>query len=251
MRLKHFFVFSCFLFQGGSFLLASTAQETFNTANQEIEKGNIDSALVSYHDLVQRGYESPALFYNLGNVYFKKGERGKSVFWFEKAALLNPRDSDIQYNLRLSKAHLKDNSDSILRKVFFTFTVRETGFLMTLFIWLFFILLGSVFLGWIKNEIFKPLSLWFTGIFLFISISWFSVQFFLMNDRQGVILVPPGEVRNGPGLEYAVGFTVPEGTKVSILIKRPQWTQVGLPQQGLKGWIKADEVGEITTEQVL
>ena len=55
-------------------------------------------------------------------------------------------------------------------------------------------------------------------------------------------LNPPGEVRNGPGPDYAVGFTVPEGSSVLLLSRRPDWTQVGVPSQGLKGWMPNSEV---------
>ncbi len=66
-----------------------------------------------------------------------------------------------------------------------------------------------------------------------------------------IVVAPPGEVRNGPGQEYAVGFTIPEGSKVLILNQRPDWVQVGVPQQGLKGWMPANEVEAISFTSVL
>jgi uncharacterized protein YgiM (DUF1202 family) len=65
------------------------------------------------------------------------------------------------------------------------------------------------------------------------------------------VIKAPGEVRNGPGQDYAVGFTVPEGSKVTLLNRRPEWSQIGVPQQGLKGWIPSSEIEPIRIESAL
>ena len=70
-------------------------------------------------------------------------------------------------------------------------------------------------------------------------------QIWNTNKPWAVVTALPGEVRNGPGTDYAVGFTVPEGSKVLILNKRPEWTQIGAPIEGLKGWIPTKEIEEI------
>ena len=54
-----------------------------------------------YEQVSKNGYESPALYYNLGNCYFKLHNLPAAILSYERARRLAPRDEDIAYNLRL------------------------------------------------------------------------------------------------------------------------------------------------------
>jgi tetratricopeptide (TPR) repeat protein len=244
--MKKFFLIV--LFAVPAFCRAETAgnpNEQFLQANQLYEKGDFDKAGEIYQGLTGQGFESAELFYNLGNIYYRKGERGKAVLWYERALRLSPREADIQFNLGLARSHIKDEDSGLLRKLFLYFTGDELSVLLALLIWVFFGVLGARTMGWIKSESWPGVALWFTGFLLAFSGAWFGVA--LAFDRQpvGVVVNPPGEVRNGPGQDYAVGFTIPEGSNVLILNKRPDWTQVGVLNQGLKGWMPNGDVEPI------
>ena len=77
----------------------SSAIEQFHQANDYYQKEKYPEAIGRYLDLVQKGYRDPYIFYNLGNAYFKKGELGRAILFYEKARMLLPRDDDIQKNL--------------------------------------------------------------------------------------------------------------------------------------------------------
>jgi len=83
---------------------------------------------------------------------------------------------------------------------------------------------------------------WVFGLCLLFFGTWFGFGIYETRQPFAIVTTPPGEVRNGPGTEYAVGFTIPEGSKVLVLNKRPEWTQVGVQQQGLKGWMPTQEL---------
>jgi hypothetical protein len=224
-----------------------TPQTQFTEGNAAYEKGDIDGALQIYQGLTRQGFESAALYYNLGNVYYRRGERGKAVLWYERAQNLAPRDTDIAFNLTLAKSHLKDNEDTWIEKGLGFFTPNELGTAAMIFLWIFFGLVGASTMGWLPLETWNRMLLSLSGIFLLVSASWFGVSTYLSFENEGIVVAPPGEVRNGPGQDYAVGFTVPEGTKVNIMNRRPDWIQIGVTQQGLKGWIPAAEVESIGT----
>lgn len=64
-------------------------------------------------DRAQQGYEaqlkendSGHLYYNLGNVYFSKGEMGKALLHYEKAKRRIPRDMDVRANLKFVQTKL-------------------------------------------------------------------------------------------------------------------------------------------------
>ncbi|MEK7243343.1 MAG: tetratricopeptide repeat protein [Thermodesulfobacteriota bacterium] len=46
-------------------------------------------------------------FYNLGNSYFKTKKIGLAILAYERARLLEPRNSDILYNLNYAKGILE------------------------------------------------------------------------------------------------------------------------------------------------
>ena len=108
--------------------------------------------------------------------------------------------------------------------------------------WFFFIVAGCALLDIIEVGTGTRLSLWIGGVLLVVVGAWFALNISLQQEPRGIIVSPPGEVRNGPGLDYAVGFTIPEGSNVVVLNKRPDWIQIGLPQQGLKGWLPTSDV---------
>jgi TPR repeat protein len=222
-----------------------TPDEQFKTANRLYEKSEFEEALQTYQALLREGFEGAALYFNLGNTYFKKGERGKAILWYERAAQLAPRDTDIQFNLNLANSHIKDQHKDILTHVALFFTGKEISITFLLLVWIVFGLWGSLIIGWINDENWAKLSLSLSQILLVISLAWMGFYWKYQHQNIGIITSPPGEVRNGPGADYGVGFTVPEGSKVVILDKRPDWYQIGVPQQGLKGWLPATEVEPI------
>jgi len=53
------------------------------------------------------------------------------------------------------------------------------------------------------------------------------------------------EVRSGPGDQYTVRATVPEGRRALILNRRPGWVEIGIPSQSLKGWVVEKDIAKI------
>jgi len=226
-------------------------QKLFEEANQFFEKENYEQTLEIYQNLILHGWGGTALYYNLGNLHYRMGSRGKAILWYERARRQSPRDADVNFNLSLVRSHIKEEQDSIFSKVIQTLKPDELCWLVALLIWIFFMIFGFTSLGWIKSEVWPSFILWTVGLLLFILGGWLGADIALANEPTGIVTLPPGEVRNGPGEEYAVGFTIPEGSKVLILKKRTEWTQVGVPQQGLKGWVPTEEVESIVTDSVL
>lgn len=226
-------------------IAAPAPSELFEAANRLFEKGQIDRAKNRYIDLVEMGYAGPALAYNLGNAYYRLGRRGKAVLWYERAGLAAPRDADVSFNLSLARSHIKDTGMSIFRRAVLLFTPSELGAATAVLIWLFFGLLGCGLIGWIRFSPGLSTALTTLGLLLLLTGGVLGANFYLRNQPWAIVVQAPGEVRNGPGTDYAVGFTVPEGSRVLVLKQRPDWIQIGAPQEGLKGWISAEKVEAI------
>ena len=57
---------------------------------------------------LEKGEESPEIYYNLGNAYFRDNQIGKAILNYNRALLLSPGDSDIRHNLRFANTRIED-----------------------------------------------------------------------------------------------------------------------------------------------
>ena len=81
-------------------------------ANAQYERGEYADAAQQYEALIDSGYEDAALYYNLGNAYFKNGDLGRAVLNYLRAEELSPRDPDIRANLEFARARTVDRVES-------------------------------------------------------------------------------------------------------------------------------------------
>ena len=89
--------------------LLAKPSDTMSTANQLYETGQYSQAVQAYQQLVDQGFTDSALFYNLGNAYFKDGDYGRAIANYRRAQLLAPRDADIVTNLELARSRIVDH----------------------------------------------------------------------------------------------------------------------------------------------
>lgn len=52
-----------------------------------------------YKEILEAGDHSAALYYNLANSYYRLNQVGESIFYFEKARQLDPKDEDLNINI--------------------------------------------------------------------------------------------------------------------------------------------------------
>jgi hypothetical protein len=82
--------------------------EKFKNGNRLYATGQYEEAAKIYNELASSDYESPDLYYNLGNCCYRMNNVGLSIFWYKKAELLNPGDEDIKYNLDLANLRVQN-----------------------------------------------------------------------------------------------------------------------------------------------
>ena len=83
-----------------SILLLSNQQvdEIFTQSNNHYTNGNYEAALDGYLEIINSGFESSELYFNLGNTFYKLNNIPESNFYFEKALAISPNDFDIITN---------------------------------------------------------------------------------------------------------------------------------------------------------
>ena len=67
----------------------ATVDNDFEKANELYKAGAYSEAIDMYNSVLAQGYTSAALYYNLGNAYFKQGELAQSILAYERALRLS------------------------------------------------------------------------------------------------------------------------------------------------------------------
>ena len=92
------------------------AQQTlFDEGNRRYQEGDFAGAITSYGAVLEGGFESAELYYNLGNAHFRLGEVAEAIVSYERAARLDPANDDIRANLELVSRMLQDRIEPLPR----------------------------------------------------------------------------------------------------------------------------------------
>jgi len=78
-------------------------ESLFDKANSAYNEGNYEIAIDNYEQILENGETSAALYYNLGNSYYKLNNLAPSIYYYEKALQLDPNDNDIRNNLAIAQ----------------------------------------------------------------------------------------------------------------------------------------------------
>ena len=76
--------------------LSVLAATSFEQANTLYEQGKFQEAAAVYEGVIKSGRASSAVFFNLGNAYFKDGQLGRALMNYRMSERLDPRDPDVQ-----------------------------------------------------------------------------------------------------------------------------------------------------------
>ena len=82
---------------------AAAAAAAFESANKLYEEGKFADAASAYEKMGQSGETSAALFFNLGNAFFKSGQIGRAIAAYRTAEQIAPRDPDLRANLQFAR----------------------------------------------------------------------------------------------------------------------------------------------------
>ena len=149
MKWRIFFIIPCFFIPVLLAFCAPSAEDDFRGACNFYEKGDYKAAIREYNKILDTGYESGELYYDLGNSYFKDGRLGMAVLSYERARNLMPRDGDLESNYRYVLNRLRHSAAPkpailpfrIFNKLEFYFTVNEFAVFLSL---LFFVFMAIV-----------------------------------------------------------------------------------------------------------
>ena len=219
------------------------AQKTM--ADSAFQKGHYDDAVRLYEDVLQQG-EHPYVYYNLGNAYYRQGDMAHAILNYERAALLEPGNSDIRFNLALARSKTIDkvaDGDQFflfywLHSLLNLQNADGWGRCALLFFSLFLLsLLVRIFIrsGWVKTV--ASIG-WVSCLCLALVLNIFAwMQNRQLQDKTYAIMMQTMPVRSTPAESGTALFTLHPGTKVKIIDDTMEhWKEVTLPD-GKRGWV--------------
>jgi len=236
------------------FLYADQAEYLFEQGVEAYQQGDYGRAIEQFESVLQHGKESVALYYNLGNAYFKTGAIGKSILNYERAHTLSPHDDDISYNLQIARLRVVDKiagpeSDFFYRlwiTVKSTFSIHLLS-IVTPLIFGFMILLFILYLL-IKTRLIRATLKW-TLIPVTVTLVLFAALFAVqlnadIHDEYGIIITEKVSITSAPYETSTEVFALHEGVKVKIIDRSGDYVRLRLTD-GKDGWAPADAVALI------
>jgi tetratricopeptide (TPR) repeat protein len=243
MSPRHFptiagFLFLLFVLCGAD---AAESPSHFEQANRLYEQGKYADAASLYESMIKAGRHSPAVFFNLGNCYFKSGNLGRALYNYRIAEQIAPRDPDIQGNLRFTRERIADGisiTPPIWERALLYFTLNEIAVFCSLLFWTWAALACATALrpaikSKLRSYVIIVQSLLVLGVIALISAS------IATRERIAIVNVPQATVHLGPVAESQTAFTASTGAELKLLARRDGWFQVS-DRSDRSGWIPAD-----------
>ena len=251
--MKRIYMIWCMLLVGMSvFAINGNTEE--NEANKMYQENDYQKAIDLYNQVLDKGVESAAVYYNLGNCYYKLGEIGKSILNYERALLLHPGDKDIKYNLALAQRATVDKIQ-VIPELFFVswynsfvtmFTADQWAY-VSVGLFIAFLIMAVLFFH--ANSIGIKKTGFTVGLVLLVltvlTILIATKQYHRVVDRNyAVIMAPTVTLRGAPNTSGTELFVVHEGLKVQVLETLGDWYNVRMAD-GIEGWIMKSDLERI------
>lgn len=226
----------------------------FNRATEAYNEGQYEKAIGHYKQILANGEHSAELYFNLGNAYYKMDSIAPSIYYYEKALLLDPNDGEIKNNLGYAKNMTLDAivpaPQTGLGRIF----DRITGFLsfeqwgrtaigfMVLFVLLY---LVFYFASYASH---KRVAFISSFIFLFMAILALSLAYQEYSNfraqRPAIVFKNEVIVKSEPNNRSQESFRIHEGTKVNVLDSLGGWNKIELAD-GKTGWLPSDGIKQL------
>ena len=228
--------------------VSATTDSLYQKANSFYQKGEYETALNVYRDIVDTGFESSDLYYNMGNAAYRSNSIGYAVLYYEKALKLDPSHEDALHNLGFISRYRVDTFEQVPELFFRSWTdalvkslSEQVWSILTII--LFSIILVNLLIYLFSHRLFIKKTGFVTaviGMVLFIiSLSSALAQHRnIIRPDAGIILSPSVVVKSSPSDTGTELFILHEGTRVRVNEKVSGWRNIRVID-GREGWIQA------------
>lgn len=230
---------------------AATPEEMLRQANQLYQQGKFSEARDAYGAILSSGYESPDLYYNLGNACYKSGSVPGAILNYERARRLLPGDDDLRHNLQIANMVITDRIEPTPRLFVWDYWDAVKSFFsltgLTMTVYLFYALtavMASLFFlsrTYALRKIAILAGSGFLLVFLFFLVVLVARLGDVTRTDEAVVMSPIVTVKNSPDPKSSDAFVLHGGVKVQLIDRVGSWSKVRLAD-GKVGWLEGSAV---------
>ena len=232
-------------------VLPLSAQNDSLSATEYYNDGAYSKAVDNYQEILNNGEHSAALYYNLGNCYYKLNQIAPSIYYYEKALLLKPNDREVKNNLAFAQQMTLDAIEPlpesgisrIYNSVIGLLSFEQWAYLAVVLVILF--VLAYLFFYYLRYASHKRIA--FTIALVSVIMACISVVFAFfqrdnyLDDKPAIVFAPETRVMSEPNNRSSEVFVLHEGTKVSVIDELEDYNRISLAD-GKSGWIPAEDI---------
>lgn len=228
---------------------ATTIDTLWQEAAESYDGADYSSAIEKYRIIIERGFSSSELYYNLGNSYFKSEELGASIWAYRRALKFDPDMKQAQANLQYVRGF---NADKIEGKEggfildiwnFITGLFTSNGYLIlfTAAWWITGLVAGFMILK--SGARLLSYYLLIASVVIAIFAAAASVRRIKLDrlTTWGVLTAQAADIREGPGTDFQKIEVGHEGLEFKILGEREGSYLIELGNS-LRGWVEKEAV---------
>ena len=229
----------------------SYVDSLWNEANVAYTEGRWEDAALDYERISDMGLESPSLYCNTGDAWFKQGNVPMAILYYERALKLDPSYADARYNLELLNSLIQDRIEPVPEFILKAWTrnlcyVMDSDSWAVCFLVFFALTLAMTLLYFLAPRPAGRRVGFFTGIVtLLLAVASISFSIWQKKDYskadEAVMTRSVTSVKSSPSSGSSTDlFILHEGTKVRIIDNVGTWSNIELAD-GRQGWVPADD----------
>jgi len=218
-------------------------EAAFREACDLYERGDFQAALDGFEAIRSGGIRNAAVYFNLGNCYYRQDEIGRSIANYKRALLLAPRDGDIRANLRLARATVVGGDSSVTQPPGpgdLSLSIASPRQSQALFYAAYYLaaafLLGALFL----EDRLRRTALYGLAVAVVVAGAAFGLSRYgasrLTSSGEAVVVADGAELKSGPGTAFEDLAGLSDGVEVKLRARSGMWVEVQLAT-GEIGWL--------------
>ena len=223
----------------------------FNKGTDSYNEGEYEKAIENYMEILNNGQHSAELYFNLGNTHYKLNQIAPSIYYYEKALLLKPKDPEIINNLAYARNMTLDAIEILPETGISKIYKSITGFLSfdqwaytAVTFMILFVLLYIAFY-YFKYAVQKRIAFISSLASLIIGAVSFVFAFVLSNDfkadQPAIVFANEATIKSEPNDRSQAVFKLHEGTKVNVLEQLNDWKKIRIVD-GKTGWVSSSAI---------
>lgn len=254
MKCKKIAVLFIAMLLGAFHAIAQTPEQLAVQAAKAYNEKQFTVAIELYNKILAGGYESYAVYYNLGNAYFRNNDNTEAILFYEKAHKFAPNNDDIKHNIEVANSKLIDKVEKVPELFYkrwwkYLLNMMSIDMLATLNILLLTsgLLLMALYIA-VSNTLIRKFTFW-SGLVLVIlfgvgTIAASQRNHYLTTQHEAIIFEPTVNIKSSPDENSKDIFVLHEGTKVVLLDAVADWQEIRIAN-GSIGWIKISDLKKI------